>query len=77
MSGLFDDEPLPPEPPPIDGPVFYQFVMTEAEVRLAATGALPERIRMECAECLPWLDGDVAEALQAMRERQTKKRRVA
>jgi hypothetical protein len=58
--------------PAIDGPVWYRFVMTEAEVRQAASGVLPDRIRLECEEALPWLAGDVAEALAA----KTKRRRT-
>jgi hypothetical protein len=50
--------------PAIDGPVWYRFVMTEAEVKLAASGILPDRIRLECEEALPWLAGDVEEALR-------------
>jgi hypothetical protein len=50
--------------PAIDGPVWYRFVMTEAEVKLAASGIMPDRIRLECEEALPWLAGDVEEALR-------------
>jgi hypothetical protein len=50
--------------PAIDGPVWYRFVMTEAEVKLAASGILPDRIRLECEEALPWLAGDIEEALR-------------
>jgi hypothetical protein len=57
------------EPPAIDGPVWYRFVMTEAEVRQAAAGILPDRIRLECEEALPWLAGDVAEALAVKSKR--------
>ena len=68
----------PPEPPAIDGPVWYRFVATQEEVRQMAAGQLPPRLQAECAEALPWLDDDVATALRAQQTRtKTRRRRAA
>lgn len=44
----------------VDGPLVFQFQMTEAEVRELSKGRCPERVQETCAGMLDWLAGDEA-----------------
>ena len=49
----------------------YSCCLTEAEVRSVARGEIPETLVEYCRDAIPWLDGRIADGLQADSTRRT------
>lgn len=55
----------------VDDPNIFSVVLKEDEVRAVARGDIPASLVTYCKEAIPWLDGQIAEALDNQRRRKT------